>query len=192
MPLILLIGPPAVGKMTVGQEVEKLLGFKLFHNHVTIEMVVPYFGYDTQKGRSLVEKLRSAFFDAFASDSDGGYIFTYVWAFGEPGERRYIEELADKFSANEHAIYWVELGADLEVRMQRNRTENRLTQKPTKRDIEWSDKYVREADEKYRLNSVDGEMPYENYLRIDNTDLAAAEVALRIASHFDLKPSKLA
>ncbi len=45
------IGPPAVGKMTKGQELEKLSGYKLFHNHVTIEMVVPFFSYGTPEGR---------------------------------------------------------------------------------------------------------------------------------------------
>ena len=34
---ILIIGPQAVGKMTVGQELAKMTGYKLFYNHMTIE-----------------------------------------------------------------------------------------------------------------------------------------------------------
>lgn len=39
MNLLLLFGPLAVGKMTVGQELAKLTGYKLLHNHMTIDLV---------------------------------------------------------------------------------------------------------------------------------------------------------
>ena len=45
MKFILIFGPQAVGKMTVGHELEKIAGLKLFHNHMTIDLVVPFFGY---------------------------------------------------------------------------------------------------------------------------------------------------
>lgn len=186
MSLIMLIGPPAVGKMTIGQALEKRLGYKLFHNHVTIEMVAPYFSYGTPEGKHLVHTLRRAFFDAFAADQKGNYIFTYVWAFGAPGEQAYIEGLANRFAEQGHDIFWVELEADLETRLTRNRTENRLAHKPTKRNLEWSDQNVRESEVQHRMNSLSGEMPYENYIRINNTDLTAAEVAQQICSAFDL------
>jgi hypothetical protein len=31
--LVIVFGPPAVGKMTVGLELERLTGFRLFHRH---------------------------------------------------------------------------------------------------------------------------------------------------------------
>lgn len=34
---IMIIGPQAVGKMTVAQELAKITGYKLFYNHITIE-----------------------------------------------------------------------------------------------------------------------------------------------------------
>ena len=43
---VLIIGPQAVGKMTVGQELSKLIDYKLFYNHMTIEMVRLIFDYD--------------------------------------------------------------------------------------------------------------------------------------------------
>ena len=39
MKFILLFGPQAVGKMTVGQELAKITDLKLFHNHMTIDLV---------------------------------------------------------------------------------------------------------------------------------------------------------
>ena len=47
MKLLLIIGPPAVGKMTVGREIAARSGFRLFHNHHTIEPLVEVFGYGT-------------------------------------------------------------------------------------------------------------------------------------------------
>ena len=34
-----VFGPQAVGKMTVGQELAKITDLKLFHNHMTIDLV---------------------------------------------------------------------------------------------------------------------------------------------------------
>lgn len=45
MKLVFLIGDAAVGKMTVGQELMKRTGLRLFHNHMTIEPVLEIFGY---------------------------------------------------------------------------------------------------------------------------------------------------
>lgn len=43
MKLIIIFGPHAVGKMTVGQELAKLTELKLFHNHMTIDIVSDLF-----------------------------------------------------------------------------------------------------------------------------------------------------
>lgn len=184
MPVIFIIGPPAVGKMTVGQELEMRTSFQLFHNHVAIEAVAPYFSYGTPEGRRLVGQIRRAFFEAFAANTENGYIFTFVWAFGEPGEREFIEGVAEQFRSAGHEIFWVELEADFDERLKRNRGENRLAHKPTKRDVAWSDGHIREVEEKYRFNSAPGELAYDNYLRIDNTSLSAKDVADRIQAAF--------
>ena len=44
MKLVFILGDAAVGKMTVGQELMKLTGLRLFHNHMTIEPVIALFG----------------------------------------------------------------------------------------------------------------------------------------------------
>ena len=43
MKFVLIFGAPAVGKMTVGQELERITGFRLLHNHMTIELVLNFF-----------------------------------------------------------------------------------------------------------------------------------------------------
>ncbi len=186
MSLIFIIGPPAVGKMTVGQALEKRTGFKLFHNHVAIEVVAPFFNYGTREGRDLVHQIRRAFFQAFAADQDGGYILTFVWAFDEPGEREYLQGISDQFQAAGHDIYWVELEAPFDERLRRNRGANRLASKPTKRDLAWSEKHMHEVEEAHRFNSTQNEIDVAHYLRIENSELSADDVAAQICAAFDL------
>lgn len=66
MRLVVIFGPQAVGKMTVGQELEKLTGLKLFHNHMTIDLVSNFFDYGTESGRRLVELFRREIFEEVA------------------------------------------------------------------------------------------------------------------------------
>ena len=50
---------------------------------------------------------------------------------------------------------------------------------------------MRNTSEKYRLNSYDGEnLPFENYIKIDNTSLAPEEVAKMIQTHFEIDGRK--
>ena len=58
MKFVMIIGPQAVGKMTVGQELAKITGLKLFHNHMTIELVTPFFNYSSEQGKKLVHSFR--------------------------------------------------------------------------------------------------------------------------------------
>lgn len=41
MKFVKMFGPQAVGKMTVGQELAKITDLKLFHNHMTIDLLAP-------------------------------------------------------------------------------------------------------------------------------------------------------
>ncbi len=40
MKLVFIIGNAEVGKMTVGRELMKITGLRLFHNHMSIEPVI--------------------------------------------------------------------------------------------------------------------------------------------------------
>ena len=67
MKLLFLIGDAAVGKMTVGQELMKLTGLRLFHNHMTIEPVIEIFGYYESK---TISKLREVIFEEFTKSNN--------------------------------------------------------------------------------------------------------------------------
>ena len=178
MKLVLIIGSGAVGKMTVGQELMKITDLRLFHNHMMIEPVIDVFGYFHGEA---IQKLREVIFDEFVKGDYQGMIFTVMWAFDMPSDREYVMNVASKFDE----VYCVELIADQNVRLERNKTENRLKNKASKRDLVASEQRLLNEDN-HRLVSDDGEIPFENYLRIDNTDLAPDVVAKMIKEKFDL------
>ncbi|KZE69254.1 shikimate kinase [Fictibacillus phosphorivorans] len=186
MKLVLLFGPQAVGKMTVGHELEKLTDLKLFHNHMTIDLVTPFFDYGSKEGKRLVNLFRSEIFEAFAKSNQYGMIFTYVWAFNFQSDWDFVENVCQVFEQEGAEIFFVELESDLHTRLERNITPHRLEHKPTKRNIEWSENDLKTSMDKYRLNSHDGEIQKKNYLRINNTHLSAEEVGIQIKATFNL------
>jgi len=188
MKFVLIIGPQAVGKMTVGQALAARTGLKLFHNHETIELVRPLLSLATTRGWDLVKELRVSVFRHFARNGQPGMIYTGVWAFDEPEDREYFEAIFALWREErpDVEIYIAELQADLETRLARNRSENRLLHKPSKRDFEWSDADVRESTAKRRLNSLPGEITEANYLRLNNTHMSAEAAAEAIAVRFGL------
>ena len=186
MKLLTIIGPQAVGKMTVGQELEKITGLKLFHNHMTIELVSKFFSYGSEQGKKLVHSFRMQIFEEVAKSDLEGLIFTWIWRFDLKEEEEYYNTVNDIFRKKGAEVYLVELEADLEERIKRNETENRLNNKPTKRDIEWSKNDLIKGAKEYRLNSMPGEVKEKNYLRINNTNISAKEVAKLIKEKFEL------
>lgn len=183
MKLVLLFGNAAVGKMTVGQELMKITDLRLFHNHMTIEPVLEIFG---EFNSAAIARMRDVVFEEFAKSDKYGLIFTFMWAFDQPSDWEYVKRIVGKFEAQGAEIYYVELIADREVRLQRNITENRLKHKASKRDVESSNRRLLDDDQKYRCESFEGEIPFENYLRIDNTNISPEETARMIKRRFEL------
>lgn len=172
--------------MTVGQELENITDLKLFHNHMTIELVTPFFEYGTKEGIRLVELFRQEIFEEVSKSNLYGLIFTYVWALDLQEDWDYVNKISKTFESRGGSVYYVELEANLEERIMRNKSPNRLEHKPTKRNIENSESDLKRTVETYRLNSYEGEIKKEHYLKINNTNLSAIEVAEMIKEEFYL------
>ncbi len=183
MRLLLILGPPAVGKMTVGRAVADRSTYRLFHNHHSIEMLLDVFDYGTPPFRTLnTEVRRRVVEEAAAAGTD--LIFTFVMGMDEVSEADYLARLVEPYGED---VALVELVAGLDTRLARNRTEHRLAEKKSKRDVEWSDNNVRELEADYRMTSEPGrDAPGDRlvarwpHLVIDNTDLTADETAEQI------------
>ena len=187
MKLLFIFGAHAAGKMTVGQAVSRITPMKLFHNHMTIEPVIELFG---AYNGAVTERLRQVVFEEFAKTDNYGLIFTFIWAFDVPYDTEYVRALNKLYEDAGAQVDYVELVAPQEVRLVRNRTENRLKEKASKRNVALSEQRFLSAEERYRIVSEVGEIceklgcAPERYLRIDNTDLSPETVADMIVRHF--------
>lgn len=186
MKLVIIFGPHAVGKMTVGQELAKTTGLKLFHNHMTIDLTTKFFDYGTPECSKLIHLFRQEIFEAVAKSDLYGLIFTYMWALDSLSDWEYVENLYKLYKLHDAEIYFVELEADFDVRIERNKSHNHLENKSTKRNIELSEALLRKIEANHRLNSLKGEIPYRNYMRINNTEIPPEEVAAMIKERFAL------
>lgn len=183
MKLLFLFGNAAVGKMTVGQELTEITAMKLFHNHMSIEPVLEIFG---DWNTNAIQRFREIVFEEFAKTSNYGLIFTYMWAFDCREDWEYVEHIKSIFEPYGTEFYFAELVASRSVRIERNSSANRLKNKPSKRNIEWSNNRLIEDDKNHRLESFDGEIPFENYIKIDNSFLSPEETAKIIQERFKL------
>lgn len=185
MRLLVIFGPPAVGKMTVGRAVAARSSFRLFHNHAVIEPLLEVFDYGTPPFMTLMgEWRRRVVQEAAASGTD--LLLTFVWPLQLEGEAEFMAELLAPYVERGAEIAFAELYADLDTRLERNRTEHRLTEKRSKRDLAWSEGNVREL-ERHVLSTgpgVDGPGPRmlaaHRHVRLDNTALTPDEAADRI------------
>ena len=184
MHFVVIFGPPAVGKMTVGYELAQLTGFKLFHNHMTIDLVLNFFPFGHPQFGKLVGEFRHRIFEAVAASDLPGLIFTYVWALNDPADKAGIDAYTALFRQQGGRVYFVELEAEQAERLKRNSTEFRLAHKPSKRNVARSQHNLLDADERYKMNSTNDFFYQKNYLKINNTAVAAAEAAALIVDAF--------
>lgn len=133
--MVVLVGPPAVGKMTVGHELATRTGLRLFHNHHTIDLVLRFFEFGTAPFQRLVGEFRRRMFEEVAASELPGLIFTYVWAFDQSTDADAVESYVAPFRARGGRVVFVELEATQAERLRRNETPFRLAEKPFKRDL---------------------------------------------------------
>jgi deoxyadenosine/deoxycytidine kinase len=77
MRLIVLYGMPAVGKLTVAQELVNVTRYKLFHNHLVADLVQSVFPFGSPEFVELREQFWLSVFDKAARSGMSGMIFTF-------------------------------------------------------------------------------------------------------------------
>lgn len=189
MALIVLIGSQAVGKMTVGKELEKQIDGKLLFNHQTLDLFADFLGY-SKDAFLLSDRTRKELFKAFVNSPETNttkiIIFTVVIDFDSAYDIEFSQDISSIFLEANQEVYFVELVAALRERLKRNVHEERLKAKPSKRDTKFSRKEILTSARKNRLESRENEVkklfPAVKHLKINNTKLAPKEVCTQIIS----------
>lgn len=176
MKLVFIYGPPATGKYTVGKELAKITGFKLFHNHLTHDLIESLFDFEDEIFQKLSEKYRLDLIETAAKYGIKGVIFTFCYAKGV--DEKFVKKVIEAVENHGGKIHFVQLYSDkkelykrvmLPSRKQLNKIKARRT--------------LKKSLSKWKLFS---KIPFVSSLSIDNTNVSAKKTASRINSHYSL------
>ena len=183
--LIVIFGPPACGKAAVGHELAVLTGYRFFHNHLTADPAAALFGWGGEKFGRVADALRDLLFREAARDASiPGVIFTFVWALDLPEDTASMARYASHFGSAGGQVFFVELQASLQTRINRAGTPFRVALKPAQRDVEAARARQLAFDAKFRMNT-DGGLPLDwPHLVLDTENLGPTDAARRIAEAF--------
>jgi thymidylate kinase len=175
MKLIFIYGSPAVGKYTVANEIAKLTNYKVFHNHLTVDAILPIFEFGTPPFTKLNDEFRKLLI-AEAVLHDVNLITTYCYAKGLDDER--VNNLLKLVEENGGEVNLVLLTCERKELEARVLAESRQKFEKVK-----TVELLGEVLEKYELFST---IPNRESLVIDNTNLSAETVANLIVEHYKL------
>ncbi|MDT5261839.1 MAG: hypothetical protein QOC61_843 [Acidobacteriota bacterium] len=175
MNLIFIYGPPGVGKLTVARELARETGYKVFHNHVSINCAETVFDFGTRPFGSVIGKIRLAVFEE-AARAGISLVFTFVYAC--PEDTPFVERVCEAVEREGGRVLLVRLVcAREELERRLPHPERARVGKMAALDT------LREVTARYDIFST---VPERESLEIDNTDLPPAEVARLIISHYHL------
>jgi hypothetical protein len=176
MKLVIIYGPTAAGKYTVGHQLAELTGYKLFHNHLTVDVVRPLFGDGHDPRRTeLLDTLRLDVLGAMARE-DINTIFTVAYV---PNiSPQFIPRIIKTVTAHGGVIHFVQLNAPDDTLFERLGNESRhILHKPT------DPEHLREKLAHYDCRaSID----YPSSLSLDTSKLSPLQSAQHIIKTFDL------
>ena len=177
MKLIFLHGLPGVGKLTVARELAKHTGFKVFHNHLAVDLVESVFEFGSRPFVELREKIWLEVFAQVVSANLDGLIFTF--AFDRTVRRGFIENTQGVIESAGGEVLFVELRCSPEE------LERRI-EHPSRRRFGKLSSAGRFRKLKEAGAFVDPGIP-AGRLVVDTTELSAADAASLVASKLGLK-----
>lgn len=176
MKLLFIYGAPAVGKLTVANEIAKMTGFKVFHNHLSIDCVEPIFEFGSKSFGKLVDLIRV---ETVAEAARVGRNLIYTFCYAKDLDDAHVAKITNAVEAGGGEVCFVLLTAE------KAELKNRVTQESRRafgkaKTAEMMDYFF----ENYDLFSP---VPGRESLTIDNTNLSAEDAAKIIVEHFDLQ-----
>ena len=184
--MIVIIGPPAVGKYTIGKMLNEKCKYRFLHEHQLLDTATALFDDVCGERITYYFKLRLEVFSDFIkyNTTNQSIITTFVHLFNNDFYNNFITSFLDMFQKKNYDVYVIELEASYEERIKRNTNEDRLKAKPSKQDIEYSTKNINALEEHTRTNSNETDTLFANYhhTKISTELLSQDEIVEKIVS----------
>lgn len=177
MKLIFLHGLPGVGKLTVARELAKLTGFRIFHNHLTVDLVESVFEFGSLPFVELREKVWLEVFSQAVVANLDGLIFTF--AFDRSVRDSFIENTREVVESSGGEVLFVELRCSTEE------LEKRI-EHPSRQRFGKLSSVGRFRELKEAGTFVGPGIPTER-LVVDTTELSASNAARLLVGELGLK-----
>ena len=107
MKLIVIYGPPAAGKHTVGEKLVELTGYKFFYNHLTVDVVRALFDDEDPRRDKLLDDLRINVMET-AARYDLNTIFTMAYQDDERS-RGFVVRINEAITRHGGTVHFVRL-----------------------------------------------------------------------------------
>ena len=118
MKLVFIHGAPAVGKLSVARELANRTGFRLFHNHLTVDLVTSLFPFGSEPFINLREQI---WLDAFTEAAQQNVSLIFTFNPERTVRLRFVDDVQQAVKINGGEVVFVELicsEAELEKRME--------------------------------------------------------------------------
>lgn len=176
MKLVILYGPPGVGKLTVARLLAKKTGYHVLHNHLFIELLCSLFDWGSKPYTELITRYRLELLEMASTQKLSGVIMTFIY--GVEINEKEVRKLYNTMKKKGVRVYFVKLDCNLRM------LEKRITQHSRKEFTKI--RKVRDLRRFLKKHSMHQTTPVgENFL-IDTTNKSAQKVASSIISSLDL------
>src|SRR5215213_4193235 len=179
MKLVFIYGSPAVGKLTVANEIAARTNFKVFHNHLSIDCIEPVFEFGSESFGKLINLIR---FETVREAARVGQNLIYTFCYARGLDDAHVKKITEVTEENGGEVCFVRLRAD------REELNKRVTEESRKKL--GKAKTVEMMDFFHKTYDLVSPVPDRESLIIDNTNLSAADTAEQIIEHFNLAKIK--
>lgn len=173
MHLVYLYGPPGVGKLTIARAMVEQTGFKLFHNHLVVDLAASLFARETDEYFEYIRVIRGAGFEA-AARMNVSLVATAVYRGTEVQNAAMRSMIGPVLELGGRPLF-VQLTCDRDEWLARVQSEDRRALNKIT-DAGFAVSFAERFD-------LGARMPFDPHVTLDTTGLPPSEAARQIIRH---------